>query len=47
MKYLTRIRGTSSVIGAEEDAGNNAEVPESGRASCGVIDGSCTAFGVC
>ena len=33
--------------GAEEDASNSAEVPKSGMASCGMIDGSCTMLGVC
>jgi len=35
------------VSGAEEDASNSAEVPKSGMASCGMIDGSCTILGVC
>jgi len=47
MKYLTCIRGTSSVTSAEEDAGNDAGIPESGRASCEMIGGSCTTIGVC
>ena len=46
VKHLTCVGKTSSVSDAE-DASNNAEVPESGRASCGVIDGSCIALGVC
>ena len=47
MKYLTWIRGASSIIGAEEDASSNAEAPESGRAFCGITDGSCTTVDIC
>ena len=47
MHYLTWIWGTSSIIGTEEDASSNAGASESGRASCGMIDGSFTTFDVC
>jgi len=47
MKYLIYIRGTSSVISAEDDASSNAGTPESGRASCGMTDGSCTIVDIC
>jgi len=47
MRCLTCIRGTSSVAGTEEDASNNAGIPKSGRASCGMIGGSCTTLDVC
>ena len=47
MKYLTCIRGTSSVISAEEDASSNAGTPELGRISCGMTDGSCTTVDIC
>ena len=47
MRCLTCIRETSSVAGTEEDASNNAGTPESGRASCGMIGGSCTMLDVC
>ena len=40
---LTCIGGTSLVTGVEEDASNNAGMPESGIASCG----SCMMIGVC
>ena len=35
------------MIGAEEDTSGNVETPESGRASCGMIGGSCTTLDVC
>jgi len=47
MKYLTCIRGTSLIISAGEDASSNAKTPGSGRASCGMTDGSCTTVDIC
>ena len=35
------------MVGAEENVGNNAEMPESGRASYGMIGGSCATTNVC
>ena len=44
---LTFIRGTSSVVVAEEDASNNARMPDSRRASCGMTGDSCMMIEVC
>jgi len=45
MPYL--FQKDSSVSGAEEDASSSAGTPESGRASCGMIGGSCMTIDVC
>ena len=45
--YLTCFRRASSVAGAEEDTSSNAGASESGRASCGMTDGSCMTIDVC
>ena len=35
------------MVGAGEDVSNNAGTPKSGRASCGMIGGSCATNDVC
>ena len=47
VKCPTCIGWTSLVSGVEQDASNGAGTPESGRACCGMIDGSCAMLDVC
>ena len=46
-EYLTCLRRTSSVAGADEDASSNVGTLESRKASCGMTDGSCMMIDVC